>query len=158
MSQLSSQNYLDEIKTKWVNAHKYMMELTANTPDSLYHFRPTGESMTLQEQIIHTGSNMIRLSNGQLQFNKIAKPEINVETASPEETRSYLDAAFKYALQAIENESDASLNTISQNFFAGPKSHRQIINVMNDHVAHHRGQIIVYLRLNGISPPRYVGW
>jgi len=25
-------------------------------------------------------------------------------------------------------------------------------------VTHHRGQLVVYLRLNGILPPNYVGW
>jgi uncharacterized damage-inducible protein DinB len=24
-----------------------------------------------------------------------------------------------------------------------------------EHIAHHRGQIVVYLRLNGITPPQY---
>jgi uncharacterized damage-inducible protein DinB len=24
-----------------------------------------------------------------------------------------------------------------------------------DHITHHRGQIVVYLRLNGIKPPQY---
>ncbi len=35
---------------------------------------------------------------------------------------------------------------------------RQIINLMNDHLTHHRAQAIVYLRLNGVMPPKYVGW
>jgi uncharacterized damage-inducible protein DinB len=43
-------------------------------------------------------------------------------------------------------------------FFAGEKSKLQILNLMQDHVSHHRGQIIVYLNLKGIEPPRYVGW
>jgi uncharacterized damage-inducible protein DinB len=30
--------------------------------------------------------------------------------------------------------------------------------LMHDHHTHHRGQIIVYLRLNGLKPPKYVGW
>jgi uncharacterized damage-inducible protein DinB len=43
-------------------------------------------------------------------------------------------------------------------FFAGPKARRQILILMHDHQSHHVGQLIVYLRLNGIKPPAYVGW
>jgi uncharacterized damage-inducible protein DinB len=34
----------------------------------------------------------------------------------------------------------------------------QILNLLNDHQTHHRAQLIVYLRINGIKPPDYVGW
>ncbi|MGK0251702.1 MAG: putative damage-inducible protein DinB, partial [Gammaproteobacteria bacterium] len=43
-------------------------------------------------------------------------------------------------------------------FFAGPKSRMQILNLLQDHVTHHRGQLIVYLNLNSIEPPQYSGW
>ncbi|MCU0354066.1 MAG: DinB family protein [Cytophagales bacterium] len=29
---------------------------------------------------------------------------------------------------------------------------------MENHIIHHRGQAIVYLRLKGIRPEGYVGW
>ncbi|WP_374662973.1 DinB family protein [Parasegetibacter sp. NRK P23] len=34
----------------------------------------------------------------------------------------------------------------------------QIINLLSDHQTHHRGQLLVYLRLCGLTPPKYVGW
>ena len=43
-------------------------------------------------------------------------------------------------------------------FFAGPKTRSQIIQLVDDHHTHHRAQLIIYLRLLGIKPPRYVGW
>ncbi|NJL74904.1 MAG: hypothetical protein HC892_07620 [Saprospiraceae bacterium] len=30
--------------------------------------------------------------------------------------------------------------------------------LMNDHLTHHRAQMIVYLRLKDVQPPKYVGW
>lgn len=41
---------------------------------------------------------------------------------------------------------------------AGRMSKLQFINLLNDHQTHHRGQMMVYLRLNGIQPPEYMGW
>ncbi|MDT8346268.1 MAG: DinB family protein, partial [Flavobacteriaceae bacterium] len=44
------------------------------------------------------------------------------------------------------------------NFFAGEKTKIQILNLLHDHVTHHRGQLVVYLNLKEIKPPRYTGW
>ena len=40
----------------------------------------------------------------------------------------------------------------------GGQSVYQFLNLIQDHQAHHVGQIIVYLRLNTIEPPKYIGW
>lgn len=53
------------------------------------------------------------------------------------------------------NETDL---TTKVDFFARPKTKLQILNLMQDHVTHHRAQILVYLNLNEIKPPKYVGW
>nr|NIM13383.1 DinB family protein [Candidatus Aminicenantes bacterium]NIM80034.1 DinB family protein [Candidatus Aminicenantes bacterium]NIO82289.1 DinB family protein [Candidatus Aminicenantes bacterium]NIQ68157.1 DinB family protein [Candidatus Aminicenantes bacterium] len=37
-------------------------------------------------------------------------------------------------------------------------SKSQTFMTIRDHVAHHRGQMVIYLRLKGIKPPQYVGW
>ena len=65
--------------------------------------------------------------------------------------------AFNDAAVIIRN---ATPETFSDEvtFFSGPKSKLQIMNLMQDHVSHHRGQLVVYLNLNEIEPPRYVGW
>ena len=57
----------------------------------------------------------------------------------------------------IDQLTEKDLDTIVD-FFAGPMSKRQILTLLNDHYTHHRGQIIVYLRMNDIKPPRYRGW
>ena len=60
-------------------------------------------------------------------------------------------------LEIIKNTPDKELKE-TLDFFAGPKSKLQILSLLQDHVTHHRGQLIVYLNLNEIEPPRYSGW
>ena len=43
-------------------------------------------------------------------------------------------------------------------FVAGKMSRRRIMLLLTDHVTHHRGQLVVYLRLKGVEPPAYRGW
>ena len=113
--------------------------------------------MTFSEQLIHTGNNMIRLAGNQLGYKEEPKPKLPDNIAGPDQIREFLESSFAFAGRAIAHETEGSLNKKTK-FFAGPKTHRQIVNLMNDHVTHHRGQLIVYLRLNGMSPGRYVGW
>jgi len=36
------------------------------------------------------------------------------------------------------------------------RTKRQIFMILTDHVTHHRGQLIVYMRMKGVVPPEYV--
>lgn len=66
-------------------------------------------------------------------------------------------ASFDAAKARIQNTKEAELSQ-KVDFFAGQKSKLQILNLMQDHVTHHRAQILIYLNLNQIQPPKYVGW
>ena len=68
-----------------------------------------------------------------------------------------LRMGYEYAENALKNFNKQTLSD-SVTFFAGPMNRLQIINLLNDHQTHHRAQVLVYLRLNGIKPPDYVGW
>ena len=68
-----------------------------------------------------------------------------------------IKASFDKAKAFVQITNDAELSQ-KVVFFAGPKSKLQILNLMQDHVTHHRAQILVYLNLNQIQPPKYVGW
>ena len=153
----NSQTYLTEIEEKWANSSIYLLGIAQYMPDSLYNYKPTPDQMTFGEQLIHTGNNMIRLAGNQLGYKDEPKPTLPPNNAGPDKIRAFLKSSFAFAGKAIKKETTTSLDT-ETDFFAGSKTHRQIINLMNDHVTHHRGQLIVYLRLNGISPGRYVGW
>ena len=41
-------------------------------------------------------------------------------------------------------------------YFGLNRTKRQIFLLLADHITHHRGQMLVYMRLNGLVPPRYV--
>jgi uncharacterized damage-inducible protein DinB len=68
-----------------------------------------------------------------------------------------LQKGFDRAGEAIEGLNEETLNE-EVSFFAGPMTKRQILTLMNDHLTHHRGQVIIYLRLKKMEPPSYRGW
>ena len=65
--------------------------------------------------------------------------------------------AFDYAEATIAQMTDKTLEE-ELDYWGGHSTKRKIVFLLNDHQTHHRGQLVVYLRLNGIKPPAYIGW
>ena len=148
--------YLQEFQEKWNNATAYTLEVAELMPDSSYHFRPTEDQMTFEEQLLHICRNMTWLSTAYLHG---VDPQIDFKSAA------YSKSAILDILKTCLEKAGAAAEALPENeleekveFFAGPKSKRQILTLMNDHMTHHRGQLLVYLRLQGIQPPKYRGW
>ena len=153
-------SYKSEMIEKWKNAGAYTLDVAKLMPDSSYSFKPVAEEMSFTEQLLHCASNMLWLSSTYL--TKQASPfdykSLPQRTSQPKAAIiPVLEQSLQYAQAAIEQLPDAELDQ-KVTFFAGSKTKRQIINLMHDHLTHHRAQIIVYLRLKGITPPKYIGW
>ena len=155
-----SPSYLTEMTEQWKNGGKYVSDVATLMPDSGYTFKPTADEMRFDEQLLHMASNMLWLSSKYLTTQKPPfteeqlKQQIGGSKATIEQT---LQQSLAFAQLALENLPAGDLDQTVK-FFAGPKTKRQIVNLMHDHLTHHRAQAIVYLRLNGIKPPSYVGW
>lgn len=141
---------------KWENSKKYLLEIAEAMPEDKYNFKPTEREMTFGEQLLHIKGNMDWLSNSYFGAEKIEKTK-EASTYTKAEIVTLLEASFNAASKAIETTKPKDLKE-KVDFFAGPKTKLQILNLLQDHVTHHRGQIIVYLNLNEIKPPKYVGW
>ena len=146
----------DAFLEKWENSKNYMIAIAEAMPEAYYDFKPTERQMSFKEQLVHIKGNMDWLSNSyftetEFKREKTALPETKAETIA------LLSEAFDATLSIIKNTREEDL-VLTVDFFAGPKSKLQILNLLQDHVTHHRGQLVVYLNLNNVVPPKYVGW
>lgn len=148
--------FLTDAVAKWENMMAYTLELAEAMPSEHYDFRPTEEQMTFQEQVLHMADNVAWLTGSYL-FGEKVSVEGTMENASKEEVIATARKAMEAAHAALQNLDASTLDDEVQ-FFAGPMSRRRIVFLLNDHLAHHRGQIIVYARMQGIKPPPYRGW
>jgi len=156
----SDRVYKAELQQKWANAKTYTLALAESMPAEKYSFRPVEGEMAFGEQLMHLSSNMVWLCSEYL--SGVKPPRNREEIAgyagkSKEEVLKVLEESLDYAAKTLKNFDPTQFNE-SVPFFAGPMTKRQITMLMNDHLTHHRAQAIVYLRLNGILPPKYVGW
>ncbi len=150
----SQSNLEKEIFERWVNAAEYTSKVAMLMPLEQVDFRPTAEQMSFREQFIHVMKNITFLSSKYILEEE--NPFVIDENMEWDSALQLFEKVIAYGNHAIEfgfTEPDQVVE-----FFAGPKTKRQIILLLNEHQTHHRGQMIVYLRLHGIQPPKYIGW
>lgn len=141
---------------KWDNSKNYLIEVANAMPEADYDYKPTMQEMTFKQQLFHILDNIDWLSTTYFSTVKHSKKDRS-KIATKVEIIAEIEQSFDNAKVKVQKSSIADLSQ-KVDFFAGPKSKLQILNLMQDHVTHHRGQILVYLNLKGIKPPKYVGW
>ena len=156
MNSFAQNETIDVFLEKWQNSKTYLLDVAKAMPEEKYTFKPTEREMTFGEQLLHIKGNMDWLSTSYFTDEKYDKKKDDTKY-SKEEIISMLEKSFDNVFENIKNSKPESLKEKVE-FFAGPKTKLQILNLLQDHVTHHRGQLIVYLNLNEIVPPKYVGW
>lgn len=142
---------------KLENSKAYTLKVVDLMPEEKYPFRPTEDVMTFGEQLIHLSYNLGWLSSSYLSTGKNPVSRENANLQDKDLIREVVVRTYDYAINVLREFPSRKLGEKVE-FFAGPMTKLQIINLLNDHQTHHRGQLMIYLRLCGITPPKYVGW
>lgn len=141
---------------KWDNSKDYLVAVAQAMPEDKYDYKPTEREMSFKEQLFHILENMNWLSTTYFSKEKYLKKEESKGLSKAQIIQEIKDS-FDKAKIIVQKTKYLELSQ-KVDFFAGPKSKLQILNLMQDHVTHHRAQILVYLNLNQIQPPEYIGW
>ena len=157
MAQTVDAVYLNANITKLKNAKAYTLQVANLMPAEKYDYKPSNEEMAFGKQLLHISENLCWLSSSYLTSNKNPITEADAKLTSKQDIITATTKAYDFAITTLQNFDTKTLaDTVK--FFAGPMNKLQIINLIQDHQTHHRAQLLVYLRLNGIKPPSYVGW
>lgn len=148
---------IKENAVKWENAKNYTIKTIESIPEDKFGFRPTLEEMSFSDQIAHIAGNMLWLSSTHLTHAKPTITKDNFTGKSKKELLNLLSQSFDFVQVAFLNLNENDLSTQVE-LFGKSVSKRQIVWLIHDHLTHHRGQLAVYLRLNNIKPPQYIGW
>jgi len=142
---------------KWNNSRDYLIAVAEAMPEEYYDFKPTQRQRSFKQQLLHIQGNINWLD--QTYFSKSEETGDQQNDTELDKTKiiALLHKTFDTAYKDVETCSETELRG-SVRFFAGPKSKLQIMNLLQDHVTHHRGQLLVYLNLKEVTPPSYSGW
>ncbi len=149
-------DYKANFLKKWANAADYTIECAEAMPEELYNYKPTEDAMTFKEQLLHMVGNMMWLSTDYLK-GEDHNFDLKNSDYSKQEVIEILSKTFELSTQAVEKLEIERMTEVVD-FFAGPMEIQQIMILMNDHMTNHRGQILMYMRINDIKAPKYRGW
>jgi len=122
-------------------------------PDSAMDFRPHPKSRTVLEQMQHQVQSEGRWMKTMLGIDTgDPNPAVNTKSAFIEKYQA--DATRR--LQLLKQQNDAWWREIVT-FFDVPRSRAWIFTRRINHSTHHRGQLIVYLRLLELPVPSVYG-
>ena len=119
-------------------------------PAEKYGFKPHPESMSFGELMEHIATTNYQFCAG---LSDAKTPALPRPTEKDGIVR-FLGDSFQYCSGVINGLNDQQLAAAHDS----PDGHmpgRDILLAMYIHVAHHRGQAEIYLRDEGIRPPRY---
>ncbi len=153
-------NYLplDDYVKMWQISKDFTLEVAEKMPAEDYAYRPTEVEMPFGALMAHVAMSTVS------RFNQItgAKPPFSIQDlqkkklTKPDIIKLVADS-FDYVLQVLPGITDEQMNKALKVDWRGrpEATGRQMMLNMFTHVAHHRAQAEVYLRMKGIEPPFY---
>ena len=123
------------------NSRKYSIAVAETMPEDHYQFKPSPDVWNFKELMNHIAYGISWWENNYLK--KVETPwNPPPILEKKEKIIELLNKAYHALTQTIK---EAKQN---DDLFKG-------FHATLDHITHHRGQTIVYLRCNGITPPEY---
>ena len=111
-------------------------------PDNAWSFKPAGASWNFSELLQHTAYG--------IQWSEENYVKGNSTDWAPPATKT----GRKEIIAWLEQAYDSLKNSIP----SGPADEKTIqgFHAALDHITHHRGQAVLYLRCKGLTPPEYM--
>ncbi|GEM_PF-200725 len=152
-------DFIKEYLERLEKSKEYLLLVAQTTPENKYEFKATPESMSFSENLMHIGWAMDwhsqSLMGGREPRDWNTDTELKVENKSKKEMIAKISETFDKTVGFISTFDPNRLEE-RLDYFGADRTKRQILLLLADHITHHRGQMLVYMRLNGLKPPRYV--
>ncbi len=150
---LSAQNPLvQSLKSVFDITKTNIMATAEILDDEMYMFRPTDEVRSAGEILAH-------IADGQFSFCGSAVGEPNAGPENFEQTRTHkaeiieaLEQGFAYCERIFARTTDAGAADAAS-FFGDPHTVGGILSFNSAHNYEHYGNLVTYMRINGIVPP-----
>ena len=137
-------------------SEKYTLAVFNQMPEDGMGFKPLPEMFTFQRHFVHC----IEFVAGQLTARLGIKSPfdgIDLNKLSKEETKQALTQCYDWVEKTVATATPQQLAKTGD--FGGDQVDLlRLLYICENHLIHHRGTTIVYLRMKGIVPEGYVGW
>jgi len=149
----SSTNVKEDLLKDWQAQKKSMMDIADAMPADKFEYKATSAERSYGEQVMHVAQINVGLLK--TLAGKATAPTFTPKSATTKEQMiKALEDSYDYGTALIQEQTEASMiETINGPRFLGPSTRARIFWFLMGHSMDIYGQMVVYLRLNGIVPP-----
>ena len=136
----------------WQGQKDTLVKIAQAMPEDKYSFKATPAQRSFGEHVMHIAQvNMIFL---QMLKAKAAAPQINMKATSKADTIKAMSDSFDYGLAILKEQTDQTMiGGVQGPPFMGFSTRARMFEFLVGHTQDTYGQMVVYLRLNGLVPP-----
>ena len=141
-----------ELRTRWRGSFRYLRRVLEAMPESQLALKPADGVKAFASQ----GAHILTWLRTHSRF----VTGETLEKASAKTRDEQLAALDDLAARLDAYLADVTPEALAEEVkvFYGKRSRASVLATMENHLAHHRGQMVTYLRVAGVAPPGYVGW
>lgn len=155
--QMGGNSFAKAFADNWESAKAYTMEVAEMMPEEHYHFKPTKDLFSFADHLVHIASSM-HFFGSKIKGEKPPTEKLGAEGKSKAEVIAMLKKAFAFATEAINGLSDEEADKKINVFKDYQLTKANVVRLLNNHMTHHRGALVIYLRLKGLKPPQFRGF
>lgn len=130
-----------------------LVQFAEAMPADKYGFKPTPEVDSFGEALMHAASAVMGVCGA---ISDADAPEVNMEATSKEDIIAVVKTVYAHAAEVVGGMNDSDLDD-SVTLFGMDMTKAGAISIASNHSTHHKGGLVVYLRLNGVTPPSFAG-
>ena len=139
----------------WTSLADTMMKISSAMPEEKFGYKATPAQRTWGEQILHVAqANVVQMGRF---GSKVTPPEVNMKATSKAEILKALADSFDFGAAALKEQTDQTMlltaETTRFDRFMGASTKARVVYYVIGHTWDIYGQMVVYLRLNGLVPP-----
>lgn len=150
-------NLVCEVQNDWSRNNVMLYGLANAMPADKFDFKPTPAQQSFGERVLHAAQVNLMLLQGL--GAKTPAPSIDMKATSKSASMDALQRVGEYGTAVIKELGEQGLLARIDapgptKFFMGPQLSRlRVIYFLMTHSQDTYGQLVVYARLNGITPP-----
>ncbi|MCI4668921.1 MAG: DinB family protein [Bacteroidia bacterium] len=150
-------SFKSDFAPAWERSKIYTLALADSMPEELYSYKPSKDVFSFGKQLTHC----IDFATGQLVGNGLANESPFKGRDWESHSKAEIRAALAEMYAWVDSLSEALPDSVLEkeiDYFGQTAPAWRVIEAIENHTIHHRGQALVYMRMNGITPPGYAGW
>ena len=137
---------------EWAGQKDTLMKIAEAMPENKYSFKPTPAQRDFGGHVMHIAQ--INMMVFKMLGAKTPAPAINEKAATKAEMIKAMSDSFDYGTAILNEQTDQTMaGTVQGPPWMGPSTRARIIAFLIGHTQDTYGQMVVYLRLNGVTPP-----